>query len=139
MTPRPTEETIRQALTVPVPIEWAFATFTDLGRRWPHEYTWAAETLEAIGIEPREGRGPVPSSRPLGHPGRGRVPRLRQARRGRRRLPPGAGLPGGLAAHARPLRRRPALTEPPEQDPRSRCCKLDRSSRAWRNRQTRRV
>jgi hypothetical protein len=56
MTPRPTEETIRQALTVPVPIEWAFATFTDLGRWWPHEYTWAAETLEAIGIEPREGR-----------------------------------------------------------------------------------
>ena len=50
-------------MTVPVPAEAAFAAFADLAGWWPPEYTWAADTLEAIGIEPREGghcfeRGP---------------------------------------------------------------------------------
>jgi uncharacterized protein YndB with AHSA1/START domain len=56
MTRPPTEDSIRQAVTVPVPVEQAFAAFTDLARWWPQEYTWSADTLEAIGIEPREGR-----------------------------------------------------------------------------------
>ena len=63
MTPSPADEPIRQAVTVPVPADQAFTTFADLARWWPHEYTWAANTLEDIGIEPHEGghcyeRGP---------------------------------------------------------------------------------
>jgi Activator of Hsp90 ATPase homolog 1-like protein len=63
MTHRPIEEPIRQAVTVPVPVGRAFATFTELARWWPPEYSWAADTLQDIGIEPREGgfcfeRGP---------------------------------------------------------------------------------
>ena len=60
----PTEEPVRQAVTVPVPVDQAFAAFVDLARWWPREYTWAADTLEDIGIAPqREGghcfeRGP---------------------------------------------------------------------------------
>jgi uncharacterized protein YndB with AHSA1/START domain len=49
------DEPIRQTVTVPVPAGQAFSAFTDLARWWPHEYTWAADTLEDIGIEPREG------------------------------------------------------------------------------------
>jgi uncharacterized protein YndB with AHSA1/START domain len=60
---RPAEEPIRQSVTVAVPVEQAFAAFADLARWWPREYTWAADTLEDIGIDPREGgfcfeRGP---------------------------------------------------------------------------------
>ena len=63
MTPRPAEEPIRQSVTVGVPVDQAFAGFADLARWWPREYTWAADTLEDIGIDPREGgfcfeRGP---------------------------------------------------------------------------------
>jgi uncharacterized protein YndB with AHSA1/START domain len=59
----PIDEPIRLALTVPVPVESAFTTFVDLTRWWPREYTWAADVLEDIGIEPRQGghcfeRGP---------------------------------------------------------------------------------
>jgi uncharacterized protein YndB with AHSA1/START domain len=60
---RPSGEPIHQAVTVPVPVAQAFTTFTDLARWWPREYTWAGDTLEDIGIDPREGghcyeRGP---------------------------------------------------------------------------------
>ena len=63
MTHEPAEEPIRQVVTVPVPVERAFAAFTDLASWWPREYTWAADTLEDIGLEPRQGghcyeRGP---------------------------------------------------------------------------------
>jgi uncharacterized protein YndB with AHSA1/START domain len=64
MAPPPTGEPIRHAVTVPVPVGQAFAAFVDLARWWPREYTWAADTLEDIGIDPhREGglcyeRGP---------------------------------------------------------------------------------
>jgi uncharacterized protein YndB with AHSA1/START domain len=63
MTRRPGDEPIREAVTVPVPVDQAFAAFADLARWWPRQYTWAADTLEDIGIEPREGglcyeRGP---------------------------------------------------------------------------------
>jgi uncharacterized protein YndB with AHSA1/START domain len=63
MTRRPGDEPIREAVTVPVPVDQAFAAFADLARWWPREYTWAADTLEDIGIKPREGglcyeRGP---------------------------------------------------------------------------------
>jgi uncharacterized protein YndB with AHSA1/START domain len=63
MTAQPAEEPIRQSVTVGVSVEQAFAAFADLARWWPREYTWAGDTLEGIGIEPREGgfcfeRGP---------------------------------------------------------------------------------
>jgi uncharacterized protein YndB with AHSA1/START domain len=51
-------------ITVPVPPEQAFATFTeDMTSWWPAEYTWANRTLQRIAIEPEEGgrcfeRGP---------------------------------------------------------------------------------
>jgi uncharacterized protein YndB with AHSA1/START domain len=46
---------IRHDVTVPVPPDRAFAAFADLDSWWPPEYTWAADTLETIAIEPREG------------------------------------------------------------------------------------
>ena len=55
MATHPPDEPIRQAVTVPVPAEAAFAAFADLARWWPREYTWAGDTLEDIGIDPREG------------------------------------------------------------------------------------
>jgi uncharacterized protein YndB with AHSA1/START domain len=56
MTQRSTAATIRRAVTVQAPVERSFAAFTaELASWWPREYTWANETLEAIGIEPREG------------------------------------------------------------------------------------
>ena len=63
MVRQPADEPILQAVTVPVPVEEAFSAFVDLARWWPREYTWAADTLEDIGIEPGEGglcyeRGP---------------------------------------------------------------------------------
>jgi uncharacterized protein YndB with AHSA1/START domain len=63
MTQQPADEPIRVAATVPLPADQAFTAFADLARWWPHEYTWAADTLEDIGLEPREGglcyeRGP---------------------------------------------------------------------------------
>ncbi len=53
MTTAPADEPIRESVTVPVPVEQAFAGFVDLARWWPHEYTWAADTLEDIGIDPQ--------------------------------------------------------------------------------------
>jgi uncharacterized protein YndB with AHSA1/START domain len=53
MTPPAADEPIRVSVTVPVPAERAFAAFVDLARWWPPEYTWAADTLEDIGIDPR--------------------------------------------------------------------------------------
>jgi uncharacterized protein YndB with AHSA1/START domain len=63
MTQQPADEPIRAAVTVPLPADQAFPAFADLARWWPQEYTWAADTLEDIGLEPREGgfcyeRGP---------------------------------------------------------------------------------
>ena len=63
MARQPADEPILQAVTVPVPVEEAFSAFVGLARWWPREYTWAADTLEEIGIEPGEGglcyeRGP---------------------------------------------------------------------------------
>ena len=63
MTQPPSDEPIRVAVTVPVPVDQAFPAFADLATWWPREYTWAADTLEDIGIEPRQGglcheRGP---------------------------------------------------------------------------------
>jgi hypothetical protein len=60
---RPAEEPIRRSVTVGRPVEQAFAAFADLAWWWPREYTWAGNTLEDIGIDPREGgfcfeRGP---------------------------------------------------------------------------------
>jgi uncharacterized protein YndB with AHSA1/START domain len=58
-----TEDSVRASVTVLVPAEQAFDVFARLAAWWPREYTWAADTLEDIGIEPREGghcfeRGP---------------------------------------------------------------------------------
>ena len=66
MAQRPADESIHRSVTVGVPVEQAFAAFADLARWWPREYTWAADTLEDIGIDPREGgfcfeRGPTAS------------------------------------------------------------------------------
>ncbi len=63
MTQQPADEPIRVAATVPLPADQAFPAFADLARWWPRQYTWAADTLEDIGLEPREGglcyeRGP---------------------------------------------------------------------------------
>jgi uncharacterized protein YndB with AHSA1/START domain len=60
---RPADEPIRRSVTVGLPVDQAFAAFADLARWWPREYTWAGDTLEDIGIGPREGgfcfeRGP---------------------------------------------------------------------------------
>ncbi len=52
MTRPPSDEPIRHAVTVPVPADQEFAAFTDLARWWPPEYTWAADALEDIGIDP---------------------------------------------------------------------------------------
>jgi uncharacterized protein YndB with AHSA1/START domain len=49
---------------VPVPVERAFEVFVDeLATWWPAEYTWSADVLDTIAIEPRAGgmcfeRGP---------------------------------------------------------------------------------
>ena len=48
---RPADAPIRQAVTVPVPVDRAFSAFADLVHWWPREYTGAADTLEDIGIE----------------------------------------------------------------------------------------
>lgn len=64
MTEQGAKGAIRRTFTVEVPVERAFALFTDgLATWWPPEYTWAKDMLEMIGIEPREGgrcfeRGP---------------------------------------------------------------------------------
>lgn len=61
---RPMEDSVQRSLTVPAAPEHAFHVFTeDLARWWPAEYTWAGDTLEWIGMEPRVGgacseRGP---------------------------------------------------------------------------------
>jgi|SRR5690606_34185723 len=47
------DEPIRHTLSVTSDPANAFALFTEeLGRWWPHEYTWGQQALEAIGIEP---------------------------------------------------------------------------------------
>ena len=44
------------ATTVRLPPDQAFARFTErMPDRWPPEYTWTRQTLEAIAIEPRDG------------------------------------------------------------------------------------
>lgn len=64
MTEQDAKEAVQHTFTVEVPVERAFALFTDgLAAWWPPEYTWAKDTLETIGIEPEEGgrcfeRGP---------------------------------------------------------------------------------
>ena len=52
MAPQPADEPIRQAVTVPVPVDRAFSAFAALARWWPREYTWAADTLEDIASSP---------------------------------------------------------------------------------------
>ena len=127
------DEPIRRAVTVPVPVDRAFSAFADLARWWPREYTWAADTLEDIGIEPREGghcfeRGPLRLHLPLG-PGPDLGPasppcvRLADRPRPRARAEPAkasevevrfhpAGTSGTrrMAPAPRPLRRHPPLT-----------------------------
>ena len=55
---------ISESVVLPVEPERAFELFAEgLGSWWPAEYTWAADELEEIAIEPREGgrcfeRGP---------------------------------------------------------------------------------
>jgi uncharacterized protein YndB with AHSA1/START domain len=49
----PAEDALRQALLVPVAPLRAFALFCDLDRWWPREYTWSAEVLEEVALEPR--------------------------------------------------------------------------------------
>jgi hypothetical protein len=63
MARQPADEPILEAVTVPVPVEEAFSALVGLARWWPREYTWAADTLEDIGIEPRQGLAASP--RPL--------------------------------------------------------------------------
>lgn len=47
-------EVIKEAVVVPAAPERAFALFADeLASWWPAEYTWAADGLEQIAIEPR--------------------------------------------------------------------------------------
>jgi uncharacterized protein YndB with AHSA1/START domain len=47
---------VRAEVTVPVPVERAFAVFTDgFATWWPAEYTWSQDVLQTIGIEPVEG------------------------------------------------------------------------------------
>lgn len=51
-----TQDAVRRSVTVPVPAERAFATFTEgMAGWWPREYTWSAAALDTIGMEPREG------------------------------------------------------------------------------------
>lgn len=55
---------VTAAVTVPLPPHDAFRLFAEeMHRWWPREYTWSADSLEWIGIEPHEGgrcteRGP---------------------------------------------------------------------------------
>jgi uncharacterized protein YndB with AHSA1/START domain len=63
MTNQSPVDPIRLDLTVPAEPDRAFEAFVDLGSWWPREYTWSADVLEAIWIEPRKGgllfeRGP---------------------------------------------------------------------------------
>ncbi len=47
------EDTILRTLSVPKPIEEAFAVFTqDIGEWWPADYTWAQDVLQDMVIEP---------------------------------------------------------------------------------------
>lgn len=51
-----TQDAVRRSVTVPVPPDRAFTTFTDgMATWWPREYTWSRRTLETIGVEPRVG------------------------------------------------------------------------------------
>jgi uncharacterized protein YndB with AHSA1/START domain len=44
------------AITVPLPADRAFASFTEgMKEWWPPEYTWAQQSLEPIAIEPVNG------------------------------------------------------------------------------------
>jgi hypothetical protein len=130
----PADEPIRHAVTVPVPAGQAFAAFVDLARWWPREYTWAAGTLEDIGIASQREGGLCYERGPHGFtchwagswPGD----------------PPATATPPFPTTRPWPPRRAgrsSSTATPTEQAPRTPCCKLDRSSRAWRNRQTRRV
>jgi uncharacterized protein YndB with AHSA1/START domain len=48
-------EPVRDAVTVPAAPDRAFAAFADLNDWWPPEYTWSADTLRTIAIDPHEG------------------------------------------------------------------------------------
>jgi uncharacterized protein YndB with AHSA1/START domain len=50
------DDAARASVIVPVPVERAFTVFTEgLPGWWPPEYTWAADDLAAIELEPRTG------------------------------------------------------------------------------------
>jgi uncharacterized protein YndB with AHSA1/START domain len=55
------EATVRRTVTVPVPVEHAFAVFADgMGSWWPRENTFArvfgkADAFETVVVEPKEG------------------------------------------------------------------------------------
>lgn len=47
------EDAIQRTLSVPKPVEEAFAVFTrDFADWWPAEYTWSQDVLQHIAIEP---------------------------------------------------------------------------------------
>jgi hypothetical protein len=71
MGPHPADEPIRDAMTVPVPGQRAFAAFVDLARWWPREYPWpparwrtSASTPTARAVSARA--GPLRRHLPLG-------------------------------------------------------------------------
>jgi uncharacterized protein YndB with AHSA1/START domain len=50
------DEALSRSVTVPAPVDRAFAVFTDgLSDWWPRDYTWSGDRLEVIALEPREG------------------------------------------------------------------------------------
>jgi len=60
----PIADTAQATVTVPAPLDRAFAVFTEgLGTWWPAEFTWSQDVLDSIGMELRAGglcfeRGP---------------------------------------------------------------------------------
>jgi uncharacterized protein YndB with AHSA1/START domain len=49
-------DTVHRSITVSVPVERAFAVFTEgLGGWWPPELTWAADDLAGVELEGRQG------------------------------------------------------------------------------------
>lgn len=52
----PVIEPVRAEIAVDLPLDKAFALFTDqFSHWWPREYSWAGDVLEDITIEPRAG------------------------------------------------------------------------------------
>lgn len=55
MSQQGSQDSVRNSVEVPVDTQRAFAIFAhEMSAWWPREYTWSLETLEDIGIEPRE-------------------------------------------------------------------------------------